>query len=142
MNAKAIHKAKLPSYPKTAALAHAPACSYLPTSFRAGYGSNLDIASGLARQTMTSLDHNCLREIGRTLVENSEHRDHIDAQDMKRPAKGIGMAQPEPELAERVKELKQCSTGGRLGATWNYVRTARSSRDGARAKETHCYAHI
>lgn len=131
MNAKAIHKANLPSHRKTAALAHASACSYLPLSFRAGYGSNLDISSGLARSTRTSLDHDCLREIGRTLVENSEHRDHIDAQDMKRPVKGIGMAQPEPELAERVKELKPCSTGGRLGATWNYVRTARSSRDGA-----------
>ncbi|PWK65906.1 TPR repeat protein [Aminobacter sp. AP02] len=130
MNAKAIFKAKLSSPREAAALAHAAACSYFSARTPAGCGSDLAMATTQARPMRTFFDHDCLHQIGRTLVENGEHLSCMDAQDMKRPAKILGMVQSEAELAERVKDLKPCSTGGRLGATWNYVRTERPSRDG------------
>ena len=118
MNAKAILKAGLLNRRSTAALAQADACSQFSARSYGACGGDLAMVAKQAVPTRTSFDHDCLHEIGRTLAENGEHSAHIVALDIKRPAEKTGTAQFGALLAERVKELKPCWTGGRSSTGW------------------------
>lgn len=144
MNAKATFMAKLPSRRKTAALAYAPGSSCLPTRFRVARASNGGVFNSPTAPAQLLRDHDFLRRIGRSLVENSAHLDVIDVLDVAHATAKVGMAWSDTECVERAKEWKPCSNDGQSGANWNCARTERRRHGHPPrwAKETHCYAHI